>query len=77
LNVKDFKALLTKYNFNTPIWVTEAEYNSDSEIENSVTGALNAGASKIFFTQFNVGQFGLPPNGEYSPSLKNISSKCM
>jgi len=75
LNVKDFKIFLSENNINTSIWVTEAEYNSDSEIENSVIGALNAGASKIFFTQFKVGQFG-PPSGEYSPSLKNISSKC-
>lgn len=76
LNVNKFKSFLGENNINTQVWVTEAEYNSDSEIENSVTGALNAGASKIFFTQFKVGQFGLPPNGEYSSSLNGISSKC-
>jgi len=76
LNVKDFKALLQKNGLDKEIWVTEAEYESEDEIPWSVRNALNAGASKIFFTQFKVGQFGLPLNGEYSSTLKDISLEC-
>jgi hypothetical protein len=42
-------------NINKPIWVTEAEYNSESQVEASVEGALSVGASKIFFTRFKIG----------------------
>jgi len=76
LNVKDFKSLLQKNGISKDIWVTEAEYNSDSEIASSVTNALNAGASKIFFTQFEIGHFGLPQDGKYSAGYNNIASKC-
>lgn len=72
LNVKDFKKLVP----GKPIWVTEAQHRSDSEVAASVEGALNAGASKIFFTQFKIGQFGLPPDGKYSEGYNNIAAKC-
>jgi len=76
LNVKDFKQLLTQRSINKPIWVTESEYENSNDIPLSVEGALNAGASKIFFTQFKVGQFGLPAGGAYSEGYKNIALKC-
>jgi len=76
LNVKDFKNLLIQKSISKPIWVTEAEYQSNSEISSSVDDALNAGASKIFFTQFKVGQFGLPAGGAYSEGYKEIALKC-
>jgi len=76
LNVKDFKQLLTEKNISKPIWVTEAEYESSSEIVSSVEGALSAGASKIFFTQFKIGEFGFPENGEYSEEYIGIANLC-
>jgi len=76
LNVKDYKTFLQGKSINKPIWVTEAEYNSDSEVIPSVSGALQAGASKIFFTQFKIGQFGLPEDGKYSEVYSNIAAKC-
>ncbi|MBD3262755.1 hypothetical protein GF374_00040 [Candidatus Woesearchaeota archaeon] len=74
LNTKNFKAMMQEKNINKPIWVTEAQYNSDSEIKSSVSGALNAGASKIFFTQFTTGEFGT--SGEYSDVFVDINSMC-
>jgi len=54
--------------------VTEAQYNSEDEVEASVEGALKAGASKIFFTQFEIGYFG--QTGKYSKVYDNIVLKC-
>jgi putative hemolysin len=76
LNVKDFKKLLGQKGISVPIWVTEAEFRSESGIKNSVRGALDAGASRIFFTQFKVGQFGLPPEGKYSSEYAGIAEEC-
>jgi hypothetical protein len=76
LNVKDFKQLLTQKNISKPIWVTEAEYESGSDIVSSVEGALAAGASKIFFTQFEIGHFGPPNEGKYSEEYVGIASMC-
>ncbi|MBI2546390.1 hypothetical protein HYV81_04375 [Candidatus Woesearchaeota archaeon] len=76
LNVKDFKNLMQEKNVVKPIWVTEAEYSSESQIETSVNGALNAGASKIFFTRFIVGQRSPPPPGQYSAIYEKITELC-
>jgi hypothetical protein len=59
-----------------PIWVTEAQYRSENQVKNSFEGALTAGASKIFFTQFRIGEFGHPTSGEYSKVYDDIPSKC-
>lgn len=76
LNVKDFKNFLEQQNINKAIWVTEAEFNSENDIKSGLLGALNAGASKVFFTQFKVGQFGLPENGGYSLAYQNLFMEC-
>ena len=76
LNVKDFKKLMQKKNIVKPIWVTEVEYSSESQVEESVDGALNEGASKIFFTRFKVGQSGPTRPGEYSKIYKKMPLKC-
>ena len=76
LNVKQFKKLMNDNGVNKPIWVTEAQYRSEDQIEISVDGALNAGASKIFFTQFIPGQFGVPQSGGYSKVYDKVVSKC-
>jgi len=68
LNVKDFKKLMQEKNIDKPIWVTEAEYGSEEDVEISFKGALNAGASKIFFTRFKIGQ-------KKDPSILNDYSK--
>lgn len=76
LNVKDFKRIMQEKNVNKPLWVTEAEYESEEGVEQSFTGALNAGASKIFFTRFVVGQKGPPVPRQYSKIYDKIVSKC-
>jgi len=76
LNVKDFKYLLQQRDIDKHIWVTEAKFTSESEVENAVKGALEAGASKIFFTTFKIGETGPPKPGEYSSVYENIVEKC-
>lgn len=76
LNVNNFKKLVQEKNINKPIWITEAEYTSENEVEKSVDGALNAGASKIFFTRFIVGHKGPPMPGEYSKVYDRMAEKC-
>lgn len=74
LNTKDFKKLLQENNINKPLWVTEAEYSSETEVEQSADGALNAGASKIFFTRFDIGKLGPPTAGKYSKVYDKVIS---
>lgn len=76
LNVKNFKAIMDEKGVSKPIWVTEAEYNSETGVLDSVTGALDAGASKIFFTRFIPGDMGRPSIGKYSEVYKDAVSKC-
>jgi len=73
LNVKEFKELMQEKNVDKPIWVTEAQYSSEDQVEGSVDGAFKAGASKIFFTQFKIGEFGAH---EYSKVYDKIAVKC-
>ena len=68
LNIKDFKKLMQEKDIDKPIWVTEAEYDSEEDVEISFKGALNAGASKIFFTRFKIGH-------KKDPSILNHYSK--
>jgi len=58
-NVVPYSELLDEFDIDKPIWVTEAEAivfdDSDENVEQtqeSVGGALAAGAEKIFFTRF-------------------------
>lgn len=76
LNVAGFKELLDSKGITKPIWVTEAEYSYDEQIAASVIGAFDAGADKIFFTQFKVGQYGTPINGGYSDAYNEVA-KCV
>lgn len=76
LNVRAFKELLAAHGVDKPLWVTEAEYDSESQIEGSVTGALAAGAEKVFFTQFKVGQYGMPAGGQYSAAYDAVAAAC-
>ena len=73
LNVKDFKRVMDTQNINKPIWVTEAEYESEENVEESFYGALNEGATKIFFTRFEIGKKGPPIAGEYSKVYKKVN----
>ncbi|MFQ5974968.1 MAG: hypothetical protein ACE5J5_01445 [Candidatus Hydrothermarchaeales archaeon] len=76
LNVKGFKDLLIKNGVDKPIWVTEAEMSSEDLVESSFEGALNAGASKVFFTRFEFGIKGPPRVGQYSKVYEKIPGKC-
>lgn len=76
LNVQGFKALLAGKGVSKPLWVTEAEYASEADIEGSVTGALAAGAGKVFFTQFKIGQYGLPAGEQYSAAYDAVATLC-
>ncbi len=76
LNVKGFKDLLIKNGVDKPIWVTEAEMSSEDLVESSFEGALDAGASKVFFTRFEFGREGPPRPGQYSKVYEKIPEKC-
>lgn len=77
LNVKAFKSLLDKHNIKKPIWVTEAEFGSSGgDVKASMQGALNAGASKIFFVSFKIGGHGPTAPGEYSAEYKEAVQLC-
>ncbi len=43
--------------------MTEAEYEKSADVASSFEGALNEGASKVFFTRFEVGKRGPPTPG--------------
>ena len=75
LNVKEFKKLLDKKGVQKSIWVTEAQFKKESDILSAVDGAIKAGAEKIFFTQFKVGQFGMPKSGDYSKVYNKVIKK--
>ncbi|MFQ5888099.1 MAG: hypothetical protein ACE5HY_05330, partial [Candidatus Hydrothermarchaeales archaeon] len=76
LNVKEFKSLMDEKGINKPIWVTEAEFESEDQVADSVEGALAAGASKIFFTRFEIGRGGPPMLGQYSKVYVSLLAKC-
>ncbi|MBM3200347.1 hypothetical protein FJZ53_05395 [Candidatus Woesearchaeota archaeon] len=76
LNVKDFKKIMQENGIDKPIWVTEAEYKSESEVLSSFKGAIGAGASKVFFTRFTIGYKGPPTPLAYSKVYENIASNC-
>ncbi len=75
LNVSDFESLLDSKGLDKPIWVTEAEFSSEDEVTAAVQGALAAGATKVFFTQFDIGG-GYSYEGTYSAVYDGISSEC-
>lgn len=74
LNVKAFKQLLESKGISKPIWATEAEYESSADVASSFTGALNAGASRVFFTRFEIGKQGPPTHGVYEKAYEGL--KC-
>ncbi|MFH1055779.1 MAG: hypothetical protein V1744_06790 [Candidatus Altiarchaeota archaeon] len=76
LNVAKFKKLMDRNRLEKPIWVTEAEYRIESEVDASVDGALKAGASKVFFTRFIVGDRRPPTPGRYSQTYVQQAKKC-
>ncbi len=53
LNVKEYKKLMDEFEIDKPLWITEVEFNPKDPVA-VVKGALNAGASKIFFTRFPI-----------------------
>lgn len=77
LNVADFKVLMDEKGIEKPIWVTEAEFPPNGDILGSTQGALEAGASKIFFTRFEIGKWGPPTPGKYSKVYKEVPIKCI
>ncbi|MBU2560342.1 hypothetical protein KKA03_05555 [archaeon] len=76
LNVKGFKVLMDEKGVDKPIWVTEAEFPSNDDVLASTQGALDAGASKIFFTRFEIGRWGPPEPGKYSEVYEKVPSMC-
>lgn len=75
LNVTAFSNLMDEKGVDKPIWVTEAQFEEESEVVSATQGALAAGASKIFFTTFDIGEDG-PPSGEYSDVYDGITDYC-
>ncbi len=76
LNVKDFKELMDKHDIAKPIWVTEAEFSDENAVSSSLEGALEAGASKVFFTKLLFGKTGPPEPNQYSDAFIGIAGKC-
>jgi hypothetical protein len=76
LNVRDFKALMDEKGVEKPIWVTEAELPTEEDAAKSFQGAIEAGASKVFFVSFTPGDMGPPAPGRYSPVFGGLSSRC-
>ena len=76
LNVAQFRGLMSEYGIDKPIWVTEAEYAAGDSVTPSFEGALSAGASKVFFTRFEIGKKGPPTPGVYSAEYSDLPAKC-
>ncbi|VVC01960.1 Uncharacterised protein [uncultured archaeon] len=76
LNVAPFKSLMAGYGIEKPVWVTEAEYAPGDTVTASFKGALSAGASKIFFTRFEIGKKGPPAPGVYSEEYRGLTAAC-
>jgi len=76
LNVRDFKKIMDENGVNKPIWVTESEFQKTEDIDASVSGALNAGAQKIFFPGFGAGHGPLKKAHQYESLYKKQVSKC-
>ncbi len=76
LNVEEFKELLDSHNIDKPIWVTEVQYSSEENIVSSVNGAFDAGASKLFFVQFEIGKWTRVIPGKYSKIYEDIPAMC-
>lgn len=61
-NVSSYKKILTDAGITKPIWVTEAENMKGNSLQEnadltkqSTTGAIAAGAERIFYTRYNLG----------------------
>lgn len=76
LNVKDYGKLMRDKGIDKPIWVTEAQLMSDSEAQRAFEGAINAGASKVFFVSYEFGEMRPPRPGRYSKILRGLQDKC-
>ena len=75
MNDANFKALMEEHELYKDIWVTEAEFHNEKNVASALKGAQDAGASKVFFTQLEIGHQG-PPTNNYSPVYEDISSHC-
>jgi hypothetical protein len=76
LNVRDFRALMDEKGVEKPIWVTEAELATEDDVVKSFRGALDAGASKVFFVSFTPGEEGPPAPGRYAGVFDGLSTMC-
>lgn len=75
MNVRDFDKLVEEFG-EKPIWLTEAEIKTVSELNTMTEGALNAGAEKILYTTLDIGSMGPPRAGQYTPEYRNMKNKC-
>ncbi len=72
LEVDAYRALLDRHGVDAPIWVTEAEFASAGDLTAGVAGALDAGADRVFFTQFDFhGSHDLDA-GEHAPVFDEV-----
>jgi len=76
LNVNDFKKSMAKNGVKKPIWVTESEFKNSDDIDGAVSGALNAGAEKIFFPGFGAGHGPLRKARQFESLYKKQVAKC-
>ena len=66
---------MDKYNINKPIWVTETEFTSGTDVIAAAKGAFDAGAEKVFFTSFIPGKLE-PAKQEQFSYYENITDLC-
>lgn len=75
LNVAGFEGLMQQKGVDKPTWVTEAQLASEDQVTIAVEGAIGAGATKIFFTNFVVGEDNRDSTG-FSQVYEGIEDKC-
>ena len=76
LNVNEFKKLMEENSVEKPIWVTEAEFTREKDIDFGVSGAINSGAEKIFFVGFGTGHGRLENPQKYKETYVKQKNKC-
>ena len=62
--------------FDRKVWVTEAEFASESEVLDAFDGALSAGASKVFMTEFEMGTYDEPDVSDITEVYFELPARC-
>ncbi len=77
LNTLNIEPIRKNLSIHKEIWITEAEYLTEDQLMASLEGAFSAGASKIFFTQFDIPNYRPGSGGAYSAVYNSIGEYCV